>query len=130
MTQRWYDGRQDMAPVLAGGIRHRGRTWPRAGLRLVILLGCSMALALPAGCLRETISSASIDTVYNPELVKDCTLKSTGSYEAIGEKNALTMARNAVAQKGGNVMLITTITRSDWLTTTVEARIYLCDRRP
>ncbi len=131
MIQRCDDGRRERTTTLAGGSRHSDRPWAAGyGFRLMILLGGSVLLALLAGCLQEKIPSTSIDTVYNSELVRDCMLQSSGTYEAIGEKNALTMARNAVAQKGGNVLLITAITRSDWWTTRVEARIYLCDRRP
>jgi hypothetical protein len=70
-----------------------------------------------------------VDVVTNPDLVRHCTLKSEGQYTALGEKNALTMAKNAAAERGGNVLLVTTIKKSESLTTEVQAKIYVCDGR-
>jgi len=48
----------------------------------------------------------------------------------VGETNALTLAKNAAAEKGGNVILITSITNTkrDAFTTEVHGRIYTCPR--
>ena len=55
---------------------------------------------------------------------------SEGTYTAIGEKNALTMAKNATAKNGGNVFLLVATDKGDALTTSVNGKIYVCTRRP
>ncbi len=81
------------------------------------------------GCVSPSMHSERIDVVYNPELVKNCTLKSEGRYTALGEKNALTMAKNATAERGGNVLLVVAINRADPVTTDVQGKIYTCEAR-
>jgi hypothetical protein len=68
--------------------------------------------------------------VSNPELVKYCTSKGEGKYTAIGEKNALTLAKNATAEHGGNVLLTVSINKSDTLTTAVQGKFYACEQKP
>ena len=81
---------------------------------------------------RETLPphSDTVDVIQNPDLVKNCTLKSEGTYMALGEKNALTMAKNAAVKNGGNVILLLALDKSDSLTTAVNGKIYACARRP
>jgi len=82
------------------------------------------------GCLSPTLRSERVDVISNPELVKSCTLKSEGRYAAVGEKNALTLAKNAVAERGGNVLLLMSINKTDTLTTEVHGKIYACEPKP
>ena len=95
-----------------------------------VLCGCGLVLAVTVGCLSPTVRSESVDVVRNPELVEHCTLKTDGTYAAIGENNALTLAKNAAADKGGNVLLIVSITKRDTLTTEVHGKIYACKYTP
>jgi len=94
-----------------------------------VLSGCGLLLAVTAGCLKPTLQSETIDVVHQPELVAHCTLQTEGTYTAVGESNALTLAKNAAAEKGGNVLLITSMTKRDAFTTEVHGRIYTCPRR-
>ena len=60
---------------------------------------CSLGLTVTFGCLSPTAQSNRIDVVSNPELVKYCTLKGDGKYTAVGETNALTLAKNAATER-------------------------------
>ena len=91
---------------------------------------CGLVLTVTFGCLSPTLQSESIDVVSNPELVKYCTLKGEGKYTAVGEKNALTLAKNAAAERGGNVLLTVTISKGDSFTTEVYGKIYACPQQP
>lgn len=95
-----------------------------------ILGACSLLLCVSLGCINPSLQGESIDVVHNPELVKQCTLKSEGTYTALGEKNAVTMAKNATAKNGGNVFLLVSTDKSDALTTSVNGKMYVCSRRP
>ncbi len=106
------------------GILRRHRLAGRA------LWGCSLLLGVSLGCVNPSLQSERVDVIQNPDLVKQCTLKSEGTYTALGEKNALTMAKNATVQKGGNVFLLTSLDRGDALTTAVSGKIYTCTHRP
>lgn len=99
-------------------------------MKVGVLVSCSLVLALSFGCLSPTMQSERIDVVSNPELVKHCTLKSEGRYSALGEKNALTLAKNATVERGGNVLLTVAIHKSDPLTTEVHGKIYACGPKP
>jgi hypothetical protein len=107
-------------PMLSQAI---GRVVPLASLG-----GCCLMLAVTVGCLRPTMQSETINVVRQPELVAHCTLKMEGTYTAVGENNALTLAKNAAAEKGGNVLLLTSITKRDTFTTEVHGQIYACPR--
>ena len=74
---------------------------------------CGLGLTVTFGCLNPTAQSERIDVVSNPELVKYCTPKGEGRYTAVGEKNALTLAKNAAAERGGNVLLTVSIGKGD-----------------
>ena len=100
------------------------------GIYMGVLGGCGLVLAMTVGCLKPTMQSETIDVVRQPELVAHCTLKTEGTYTAVGENNALTLAKNAAADKGGNVLLITSITKRDAFTIEVHGRIYACARTP
>jgi len=100
------------------------------GLSMGVLGGCSLVLAVTVGCLQPTLQGATIDVVRQPALVAHCTLQTEGTYTAIGERNALTLAKNAAADKGGNVLLITSITKPEAFTTEVHGKIYACARTP
>jgi len=91
---------------------------------------CGLGLTVTFGCLSPTAQSARIDVVSNPELVKYCTPKGEGKYTAIGEKNALTLAKNAAAERGGNVLLTVSMNKGDNLTTEVHGQIYACPQKP
>lgn len=93
-----------------------------------VLGGSCLLLAVSAGCLRPAERSDTIDVVRQPEVVAHCTLKTEGTYTAIGETNALTLAKNAAVDKGGNVLLIVSTTKRDPLTTEVHGKIYDCKR--
>ena len=93
--------------------------------RLVLLV-----LIVTFGCVSPVAQSERIDVVSNPELVKHCTPKGEGKYTAVGEKNALTIAKNAAAERGGNVLLTVAINKSDSLTTAVHGKIYACEQKP
>ena len=95
-----------------------------------VIVSCGLVLTMTFGCLRPTAQSARIDVVSNPELVKYCTLKGEGKYTAVGETNALTLAKNAAAERGGNVLLTVSTHKSDTLTTEVHGKIYSCEQRP
>ena len=95
-----------------------------------VVVVCGLVLMMTFGCLSPTLQSARVDVVSNPELVKSCTLKSEGRYSAVGEKNALTLARNAAAERGGNVLLLMSINKTDALTTEVHGKIYACEHKP
>lgn len=82
------------------------------------------------GCVSPLAESERIDVVSNPELVKYCTLKNEGRYTAVGETNALNLAKNATVKNGGNVLLTVAITKSDSLTTEVHGKIYACAQKP
>ncbi|MBM3224511.1 MAG: hypothetical protein FJZ47_12015 [Candidatus Tectomicrobia bacterium] len=90
----------------------------------------TLGLTLLAGCVSPTVHSERVDVVHNPELLRSCTLKGEGKYTAVGEKNALTMARNATAERGGNVLLVLAINKGESLTTEVHGKLYACERRP
>jgi len=91
---------------------------------------CGLVLTVTCGCLRPTAQGESIDVVSNPELVKYCTPKGEGKYTAVGEKNALTLAKNAAAERGGNVLLTVAISKGDSFTTEVYGKIYACTQKP
>ena len=95
-----------------------------------IALVSGLVLTVTCGCLSPTAQSHRIDVVSNPELVKYCTLKGDGKYTAVGETNALTLAKNAAAERGGNVLLTVSINKSDSLTTEVHGKIYACEQKP
>ena len=95
-----------------------------------IALVSGLVLTVTCGCLSPTAQSNRIDVVSNPELVKHCTLKSDGTYTAVGETNALALAKNAAAERGGNVLLTVSIRKSDSLTTEVHGKIYACEPKP
>ena len=59
-----------------------------------------------------------------------CTLQGEGKYTAVGEKNALTLAKNAAAERGGNVLLTVSISKGDNFTTEVYGKIYACTQKP
>ena len=98
-------------------------------LQRAIALG-SLMLTVTCGCLSLTAQGERIDVVNNPELVKYCTPKGEGTYTAVGEKNALTLAKNAAAERGGNVFLTVSISKGDSFTTAVYGRIYKCTSKP
>ena len=83
---------------------------------------CALMLAVTCGCLSLTAQGASIDVVSNPELVKYCTLQGEGKYTAVGEKNALTLAKNAAAERDGNVLLTVSISKGNNFTTEVYGK--------
>jgi len=85
---------------------------------------------MTCGCLSPTAQSERIDVVSNPELVKYCTPKGEGKYTAVGEKNALTLAKNAAAERGGNVLLTVSISKGNSFTTDVYGKIYACTQTP
>ena len=91
---------------------------------------CGLVLTVTFGCLSPTTQSERIDVVSNPELVKYCMPKGEGKYTAIGEKNALTLAKNAAAERGGDVFLTVSINKGDSLTTEVYGKIYTCTQKP
>jgi hypothetical protein len=91
---------------------------------------CGLVLTVICGCLSPTVQGESIDVVSNPELVKYCTPKGEGKYTAVGEKNALTLAKNAAAERGGNVLLTVSISKGDSFTTEVYGKIYACTQKP
>ena len=91
---------------------------------------CGLVLTVSCGCLSPTAQGERIDVVSNPELVKYCTPKGEGKYTAVGEKNALTLAKNAAAERGGNVLLTVSITKGDNFTTEVYGKIYACTPKP
>ena len=95
-----------------------------------IALVSGLVLTVTCGCLSPTAQSNRIDVVSNPELVKYCTLKGDGKYTAVGETNALTLAKNAAAERGGNVLLTVSINKRDSLTTEVYGKIYACEQKP
>jgi hypothetical protein len=99
-------------------------------VKAAVIVSCGLVLAMAFGCLSPTTRGEGIDVVRNPELVKYCTLKGEGKYTAVGEKNALTLAKNAAAQRGGNVLLTVSIHKSDSLTTEVDGKIYACELKP
>jgi hypothetical protein len=99
-------------------------------MKVGVIVVCSLGLMVIFGCLSPTLQSERIDVVSNPELVKYCTLKSEGRYSAVGEKNALTLAKNATAERGGNVLLTVAINKIDTLTTEVHGKIYACEHKP
>jgi len=109
-------------------MRHYGARL-RQGIYTGVLSGCGLLLAVTAGCLKPSLQSETIDVVRQPELVAHCTLSTEGTYTAVGETNAITLAKNAAAEKGGNVLLITSMTKRDAFTTEVHGRIYTCPRR-
>jgi hypothetical protein len=91
---------------------------------------CALVLTVTFGCLSLTAQGARIDVESNPELIKYCTLQGEGKYTAVGEKNALTLAKNAVAERGGNVLLTVSISKGDNFTTDVYGKIYTCSQKP
>ena len=91
---------------------------------------CGLVLTVTCGCVSSTVQGERIDVVSNPELVKYCTLKGEGKYTAVGEKNALTLAKNAAAERGGNVLLTVSISKGDSFTTEVYGKIYACSQKP
>ena len=91
---------------------------------------CGLVLTATFGCLSPTKQSERIDVVSNPELVKHCIPKGEGKYTAVGEKNAMTLAKNATAERGGNVLLTVSINKGDSLTTEVYGKIYACPQKP
>jgi hypothetical protein len=76
------------------------------------------------------VQAERIDVISNPELVKYCTPKGEGKYTAVGEKNALTLATNAAAEHGGNVLLLVSSTKGNNFTTEVYSKIYACTQKP
>ncbi|MGE3537854.1 MAG: hypothetical protein AB7N91_10530 [Candidatus Tectimicrobiota bacterium] len=105
---------------------HRHTAW-----RLLcgaVWLGCSLGLCVSLGCVSSSLHSESVDVVQNPDLVKQCALRSEGTYTAVGETNALTLARNATVKNGGNVFLLMAVDKSETLTTAVKGKIYACQR--
>lgn len=98
------------------------------GARRLVLV--SAGLLVWAGCVSPSLRGERIDVVYNPDLVRHCTQKGEGKYTTLGETNALTLAKNATAERGGNVLLVVSINKGDALTTEVQGKIYACaDRR-
>src|SRR5437016_8984195 len=95
-----------------------------------IIALCSLVLTVTCGCVSSTVQGERIDVVSNPELVKYCTLKGEGKYTAVGEKNAFTLAKNAAAERGGNVLLTVSISKGDSFTTEVYGKIYTCPQKP
>ena len=91
---------------------------------------CGLVLTVICGCVSSTVQGDRIDVVSNPELVKYCTLKGEGKYTAVGEKNALTLAKNAAAERGGNVLLTVSIAKGDNFTSEVYGKIYACTQKP
>jgi len=91
---------------------------------------CGLVLTVSCGCLSRTVQAERIDVVSNPELVKYCTPKGEGKYTAVGEKNALTLATNAAAEHGGNVLLLVSSTKGNNFTTEVYGKIYACTQKP
>lgn len=91
---------------------------------------CGLVLTVTCGCLSPTVQGERIDMVSNPELVKYCTPKGEGKYTAVGEKNALTLAKNAAAERGGNVFLTVSISKGDSFTTEVYGKIFVCPHKP
>jgi hypothetical protein len=91
---------------------------------------CGLVLTVTCGCLSPTAQGERIDMVSNPELVKYCTPKGEGKYTAVGEKNALTLAKNAAAERGGNVLLTISISKGNSFTTEVYGKIYACTQKP
>jgi hypothetical protein len=91
---------------------------------------CALVLTVTCGCLSPTVQGESIDVVSNPELVKYCMPKGEGKYTAVGEKNALTLAKNAAAERGGNVLLTVSISKGNSFTTEVYGKIYSCAQKP
>lgn len=90
----------------------------------------SAGLLVLVGCVSPSLQSGRIDVVYNPDLVQHCTPKGEGKYTTLGETNALTMAKNATAERGGNVLLVVGITKGEALTTEVQGKMYACaDKR-
>src|SRR4029453_19530097 len=94
-------------------------------LQRLIALG-GLGLMGPFGCLSPTAQGERIDVVTNPELVKYCTPKGEGKYTAVGENNALTLAKNATVERGGNVLLTVSIHKSDSFTNEVYGKKYAC----
>jgi hypothetical protein len=101
--------RRDVQRRAYGSMSAANRMHVTRGIRTGLILGCGLALSVTLGCLSPTIQSETVDVVRNPDLVKDCLLKSDGTYSAIGEKNTMTLARNAVVQNGGNVLLLLSV---------------------
>ena len=95
-----------------------------------IAMVSGLLLTVTFGCVGSTTQSERIDVVTNPELVTHCTLKGEGKYTAVGEKNALTLAKNAAAERGGNVLLTVDIDKSSSLTTAVHGKFYACEQKP
>lgn len=95
-----------------------------------VIVVCGLVLLGTFGCLSSTLQSEKIDVVSNPELVKHCTFKGDVRYAAVGEKNALTLAKNRTAERGGNVLLTTSVNKGDALTTEVLGKIYACEPKP
>jgi hypothetical protein len=91
---------------------------------------CGLVLTVTCGCLSSTAQGERIDVVSNPELVKYCTPKGEGKYTAVGEKNALTLAKNAAAERGGNVLLTVSVSKGNSFTTEVYGKIYTCPQQP
>ena len=91
---------------------------------------CGLMLTATCGCLSLTAPGERIDVVSNPELVKYCTPKGEGKYTAVGEKNALTLAKNATAERGGNTLLTVSISKGDSFTNEVYGKIYACPQKP
>ena len=91
---------------------------------------CGLVLTATFGCLSPTRQSERIDVVSNPELVKHCIPQGEGKYTAVGEKNAMTLAKNATAERGGNVLLTVSIHKGDSLTTEVYGKLYACPPKP
>jgi len=108
--------------------RWQHRSQAGAPQRLRVLGVCSLLLALTGGCLKPSLQGEAIEVIHQPALVAHCTLKTEGTYTAVGEHNALTLAKNAAADKGGNVLLILAITKSASFTTEVHGKIYACPR--
>jgi hypothetical protein len=91
---------------------------------------CGLVLTVSCGCVSSTAQGERIDVVSNPELVKYCMPKGEGKYTAVGEKNALTLAKNAAAERGGNVLLTVSIAKGDNFTTEIYGKIYACTPKP
>ena len=111
------------------GISHmgKGKDGMRSQRNMVLYI---LVLTVTFGCLSPTAQSERIDVVSNPELVKYCISKGEGKYTAVGEKNAMTLAKNAAAERGGNVLLTMSINKGDNLTTEVYGKIYACMQKP
>ena len=122
--------RRFMPSASFGHVMHCHGARLTQGISMGGLGGCGLVLAVTVGCLQPTMQSDTIDVVRQPALVAHCTLKTEGTYTAVGENNALTLAKNAAADKGGNVLLITSITKRDAFTTEVQGKIYACARTP